>query len=304
MKEYRFHWQTWVGIGMLALMMLLSMFLPESQVQKKSGRSVMRIAAAKWALTVDEDDIDTSRMQLEEGKKIDNNRVVPVLRVWGWMIILPIMMVLVSITFMIARRRTLCALLITDGLAAVICEVIVWLYVPSKLFWEEGYKSTASVIVMILGIMITVYGILCIKLLSVKDSAAEASNVYDKVFDEKPNMPRHVRQETPKPVQMIGKIVGIQGEYTGQSLEIRGGEEIILGRDPKLCMLVFSNKKMSRRQCGIRYDPVNGYYQAIDYSSNGTTLSDGTLLTTSEYTPLTAGTILYMAGGQEAIKLL
>ncbi len=303
MIEYRFHWQTWVGIITLTLIMILSMFLPDGQVQKKDGSSVIRIAVAKWGLTVDEDDIDTSRMQLEEGKKIDNNRVIPVVRLWGWMIIVPIMLSAVSITFMLARKRTLCALLIVDGFVTVLCEMIIRIRVPSKLFWEEGFKSAASITIIVLAVVVIIYGFLCIGLLKVKDSVIENSNIYDDVLINETDI-KQQRQETLKPIRMVGSILGVRGEYVGQSIEIHGGEEIILGRDPKMCMLVFSNKKVSRRQCGIRYNSTNGYYQAIDYSSNGTTLSDGTLLTTSEYTPLPAGTVLYMAGGQEAVKLV
>ncbi len=299
MKEYRFHWQTWVGAAFLFLL-ALTLFLPDEQVQTKSGNPVMRISLAKWALTVDEEDIDTSRMQMEKGKKIDNRKVVPVLRMWGWMILLPVILIIVSLAFMLARRRTFSGLLIASGLTALICELIIRIRVPVKLFWKENFTGVASVFVLILAFIAVIYGILCIAFLQNEEEESglyeedEISLTYDNSMSPVQSM--QVRQ--------MGLLMGIKGEYARQTIEIHSGEEIILGRDPRYCMLVFLNPKISRKQCGIRYDAKKGYYQAIDYSSNGTTLSDGSLLSTSEYTSIPPGTILYMAGGQESIQLM
>lgn len=300
MKEYRFHWQTYVGIGFL-LLLALTMFLPDRQVQTEDENSVMRISLAKWALTVEEKDIDTSRMQMEEGKKIDNNKVVPVLRMWGWMLLFPVMFSIVSLAFMIARRRTFSGLLIVNGIVTLICELLIRIRVPLKLFWENNFESAASVFVLILAFIIAAYGIFCILLPQNEDKELERESGHDENHGNRDNdMPSVL----PTPVRQVGILMGVQGEYARQTLEIHAGEEIILGRDPKYCMLIFGNPKISRRQCGIRYDSKNGYYQAIDYSSNGTMLSDGRLLSTSEYTVVSPGTILYMAGGQESIQLM
>ncbi|MBR1866059.1 MAG: FHA domain-containing protein [Lachnospiraceae bacterium] len=299
MREYRFHWQTWVGIGLLVLL-LFTMFLPDGQVQRQNGSSAIRISIAKWALTVDEEDIDISQVQLKEGRKLDNDRVVPVLRMWGWMILIPVMLSMVSVIFMITRRRTFSGLLMADGLVTLICELIIRIRVPSRLFWEEGYESATSVIVLLFAIMLAIYGILCMALFREQGGTVVQWNGHDDIYKE------HLRDraEQHNPIRPTGMLLGVQGEYAEQTVEVRAGEEIVLGRDPKYCMLIFRNPRVSRRQCGIRYDSINGYYQAIDYSSTGTTLSDGTMLTTSEYTSLPPGTVLYIARGEEAIKLV
>lgn len=100
-----------------------------------------------------------------------------------------------------------------------------------------------------------------------------------------------------------GVLYGVQGEYQGCNVEIRQGEEIILGRDPQYCGLVFSNKKVSRRHCGIRYDGDSGNYQVIDYSSNGTTFAHGGMAKAGTYTSVPPGTTVIMAGGAEQIRL-
>lgn len=104
-------------------------------------------------------------------------------------------------------------------------------------------------------------------------------------------------------VKPAGVLRGIQGQYKDCDVEIGDGEEIVLGRDPKYCGLVFSNKKVSRRHCGIRYDGDSGKYQVIDYSSNGTTFADGRIAKAGVYTAVSSGTVLNIAGGAEKIQL-
>ena len=77
-----------------------------------------------------------------------------------------------------------------------------------------------------------------------------------------------------------------------------------MGRDPRYCMLIFSNPRVSRRQCGIRYDAVNGCYQAVDYSVGGTMLSNGMMLAASEYTVILPGTVIHMAGDSEIFMVM
>lgn len=90
----------------------------------------------------------------------------------------------------------------------------------------------------------------------------------------------------------------------GQSIGIPAGEEIVFGRDSQYCMLIFNNRKVSRRQCGVRYDAGNSCYLVIDYSSGGTTLQDGRMLATSEYTMLRPGTVIHIGGGAEVFMLM
>ena len=85
-------------------------------------------------------------------------------------------------------------------------------------------------------------------------------------------------------VRETGILRGLKGEYAGQSIEIR--------------------PRVSRRQCGIRYDALGGCYQAVDFSSGGTTLSNGTLLAASEYTSFLSGTVIHMADDSEIFMVM
>lgn len=100
-----------------------------------------------------------------------------------------------------------------------------------------------------------------------------------------------------------GYIYGVKGQYKLFNLQIESGEELILGRDPRQAMLIFDYPKVSRKHCGIRYDSSTGGYYVIDYSSNGIELSDGTEAKAGEYVSVAPGTIVYLAGRHEALKL-
>lgn len=100
-----------------------------------------------------------------------------------------------------------------------------------------------------------------------------------------------------------GCLYGMEGEYSSSELVLYDGDEVILGRDPKYATLVFSYPKISRKHCGIRYISKEERYYVIDYSSNGIEFSDGTKAIKGQYVSVAPGTILYMAGRHEAIKL-
>ena len=108
---------------------------------------------------------------------------------------------------------------------------------------------------------------------------------------------------TPGMIPKSGCLYGMEGEYSSSELVMNDGDEVILGRDPKCATLVFSYPKISRRHCGIRYNGTEQRYYVIDYSSNGIEFSDGTKAIKGQYVSVAPGTILYMAGRHEAIKL-
>lgn len=107
----------------------------------------------------------------------------------------------------------------------------------------------------------------------------------------------------PMRMEVKGYLHGVRGQYAGFDFEIEPGEEIILGRDPEFCDVRFKAPYISRRHCGIRYDELTGYYQIIDYSVSGTTLSNGKTVSAGSYMLVHPGTIVYLGGEEEAIRL-
>lgn len=110
-------------------------------------------------------------------------------------------------------------------------------------------------------------------------------------------------REHPSTFSLNGSIHGVLGQYAGCDLEIANGEELVLGRNPAICGLIFSYAGISRRHCGIRYDSGTGMYQIIDYSSNGTELSDGQTAKAGSFVQVRPGTVIFLAGRHEAFRL-
>ena len=103
--------------------------------------------------------------------------------------------------------------------------------------------------------------------------------------------------------QPEGRITVVSGEHQGKTFTFRSGEEMILGRDPALSSIVFQYPKVSRRHCGIRFDAASGNYQVTDYSSNGTRLSNGAMVSAGSYTAIAPGTVIYLGNQHEAIQV-
>lgn len=67
------------------------------------------------------------------------------------------------------------------------------------------------------------------------------------------------------------KITGSAGVYRGKSFEIEDGCEIVFGRDPSVCNIIFSNSEIeiSRKHCSIKYIGISESFYVSVYSKNG-----------------------------------
>lgn len=299
--------------------------------KKIEEKSILRLFLARWALTADQS-IESDLVRQNEGLELRTSGIKIPLRLWGWMIFLPFLFSMITIVFMLSMRRIFAWAILTNGIMAIICECIGRFLVPSML-WEKAGGAIRSMelvseevldqygagevmvkslfargsgsawaIVLVLGVILSIFGILCMTVWRPKVQVPSVTGDPGSIAGKVPEVWN--RHQKNIPAYARGEIIGLHGEYQGQKITIPIGEEIIIGRDPQYSMLVLSNPKISRRQCGIRYDAQSGYYYAIDYSSGGTQLPDGTLLATSEYTMLPPGSGLYMAKGAEAFLVM
>lgn len=101
----------------------------------------------------------------------------------------------------------------------------------------------------------------------------------------------------------MGGIVGISGQYEGASIDICGGERIVLGRDGEQCNLIITEQGISRKHCEIAYDAYNRQYQVTDYSTNGVFLGNGVRLTKGMTTNLDPGTVIQMGNSMHRFRL-
>ena len=72
---------------------------------------------------------------------------------------------------------------------------------------------------------------------------------------------------------------------------------------PELCDIVVTHSGISRRHCGVRYDSLIGQYRVIAYTSQPIKMSNGKILRTDSYTLARPGTMVYLLGDEEVIRL-
>lgn len=110
-------------------------------------------------------------------------------------------------------------------------------------------------------------------------------------------------QTAPHLTTPIGTLVGVSGQYAGQSLPLSGGQ-ISIGRDPATCNLLFSAEVagISRRHCTITSDST-GVYLCDNGSTYGTFLDDGTRLQTGLRVHLRPGQRFYLVDSGTMFEL-
>jgi hypothetical protein len=96
------------------------------------------------------------------------------------------------------------------------------------------------------------------------------------------------------PVSSYGSITCLTGMYSGNTFNMVRDEELTIGRDATGCNIVLERNadKVSRKHCGILYNPANRNYYVTDYSSNGTLTGDGSRLVRNIPTMLPPGTVV------------
>lgn len=108
------------------------------------------------------------------------------------------------------------------------------------------------------------------------------------------------------PLNDIGRLVFISGEYAGAEVELRAGQQVTLGRNQNMCQLIFSEQDISRVHCVIEYVVVSreeAYYCVTDYSSYGTIMNDSIRLRKETQTKCPIGTKLTLGNGTNSFML-
>lgn len=110
--------------------------------------------------------------------------------------------------------------------------------------------------------------------------------------------------EPTSPTSPTPGLIGIDGTCAGYNFDISSGEEIIVGKDAKVSMVIIEPefKEISRKHFGVSYDIVRDQYCVVDYSSNGT-WANGTKLIRGQETYLPHGTELKLANGKNSFRL-
>lgn len=93
--------------------------------------------------------------------------------------------------------------------------------------------------------------------------------------------------------------------YAGQTLPLAASDEMVIGRDNAFCNLIVDQNadKVSRKHCGIVFDPSRGVYMVTDYSTNGTFLDGGNRLVANMPTTLQKGSVIALGNRENRFKL-
>lgn len=110
--------------------------------------------------------------------------------------------------------------------------------------------------------------------------------------------------EDPTLLGATGSLIGVVGSCAGYNFDLNSGEEIIIGKDAKVSMVVIdpAYKEISRKHVGVCYDIINDRYRVKDYSSNGT-WANGSKLIPGQEVYLPHGTELKLANDKNIFRL-
>lgn len=92
---------------------------------------------------------------------------------------------------------------------------------------------------------------------------------------------------------LSGSMQCCKGLYEGAQFPIEG--ETVIGRDELSANIVIKDPGISRKHCGIRFNPADGTYMVTDYSSNGIFYKNGQRFPQNVPVACSAGTILVIA---------
>lgn len=177
---------------------------------------------------------------------------------------------------------------------------------------EQTNNTDSIVLVSVLAVVAVVFlgGVTAITVVvagSKKKKPEEIFEVEDKRMtsqDKKEDKWARSQQTEDAPPD-VGVIEILKGSMRGFAVPIRNGETLCLGKDPKLCQVVFSGdyEKVSRMHCTITYDAATKHYYVVDCSSNGTFLAGKARLEKGKRTLVTPKTVITLANDSCTILL-
>lgn len=100
-------------------------------------------------------------------------------------------------------------------------------------------------------------------------------------------------------------LLGLTGKYAGAEIPVINKKEVVFGRDPNYCNIVFDqfSTSVSRCHCSISFNVDENRYYVTDYSKNGTFTKDGKRLVPNIPIPLEKGTVICIGSRKDTFRL-
>ena len=77
----------------------------------------------------------------------------------------------------------------------------------------------------------------------------------------------------------------------------------MIGRDSRVCNLVLTNPKISRRHCAISYFPETDRYTLTDFSSTGTFYAGGKRIQPNSTIEVMSGTVIALGDQENTFRI-
>ena len=290
--------------------------------------SIDGLHLAGWCLSSGAD-LAFEGIQVREGYSLRTSDIQMVLQIMGAMLFAPALMGLVVCSYMLLRRKTPRTLIFLDG-AVTIGIGVAWLTVIPELLWEQmqsavqsyemvsegvlaipgvgeysiravlwGFADSGYFIQILLGGLLILLSFAYFTVCRPERELVEIEEVHHGEYE-----PKEVQLECfPMQYDGSGHIQGVRGQLSGQDFVMQPDAEVILGNSLELCDIVVTHSGISRRHCGVRYDSLIGQYRVIAYTSQPIKMSNGKILRTDSYTLARPGTMVYLLGDEEVIRL-
>lgn len=105
-------------------------------------------------------------------------------------------------------------------------------------------------------------------------------------------------------VSPVGTLRFTKGSMSGAEIQLRDGEEVLVGRSSEMCQMVLGDRDISHRHCAIRYSVKDACYYVTDYSSLGTFMNGSNRIPKNVAVRCPLGTKLTLGSGSNEIQLV
>ena len=103
----------------------------------------------------------------------------------------------------------------------------------------------------------------------------------------------------------VGTLRFTKGNFSGNEVDIRSQQEIMIGRSSQYCQIILTEQDISRKHCSIKYEyqgSTSAYY-VTDYSTFGVIVNDSQKLEKGVTQRLPKGTKLTLGQGSNEMIL-
>ena len=106
-------------------------------------------------------------------------------------------------------------------------------------------------------------------------------------------------------MKAIGTLRFIKGNFSGNEIDIKSQQEIMIGRSSQQCQIILTEKDISRKHCSVKYECMGstGAYYVTDYSTFGVVVNDSQKLEKGVTQKLPRGTKLTLGQGSNEMIL-